>query len=69
MTTILLVEDNEMNKDFRRNAISAIINNMNKVAIDKIEEKNAKKNRLICSSYWFNPVSYIQNQWNLHLQV
>ena len=57
-------KDNKVNNDFRRNAISAILNDMNKVAIDKIEEKNTEKNQLIYSSYWFNPVSYVQNQWN-----
>jgi ABC-2 type transport system permease protein len=55
---------NELNRDFRRNAISAIVNNMNKIAIEKIEEKNSEKNQLIRATYWFNPVSYVQNQWN-----
>ncbi len=54
----------EPNNEFRRNAICAIVNNLNKIAIDKIEEKNEKKNQLIRFSYWFNPVSYVQNTWN-----
>ena len=53
-----------LNREFRRNAICAIVNNMNKIAIGKIEQKNAEKNQLIRSSYWFNPVSYVQNKWN-----
>ena len=57
-------QNNTVNESFRRNAISAILNHMNKKAIDKIEQKNEEKNELIRSSYWFNPVSYIQNQWN-----
>ncbi len=57
-------QKNEINESFRRNAISAILNHMNKKAIDKIEQKNEEKNKLIRASYWFNPVSYIQNQWN-----
>ena len=64
LTQTKLAKDKKLNRNFRWNAISAIVNNMNKVAINQIEEKNAKKNQLICSSYWFNPVSYVQNQWN-----
>ena len=47
-----------------RQTISAIINQMNKTAIQHIEQKNDEKNDLIRSSYWFNPVSFFQNQWN-----
>ena len=41
-----------------------IINQMNKDVIITIEEKNDKKNKLIQSSYWFNPVSFVQNKWS-----
>jgi ABC-2 type transport system permease protein len=43
---------------------SEIINQMLKKAIDKIERQNEIKNKLITSTYWFNPVSYVQNKWN-----
>lgn len=46
------------------NTVSAIINQMNKKAIDKIEQQNDSKNNLITATYWFNPVSYFQNRWN-----
>ena len=47
-----------------RRSVGAIINQMNKVAIAQIEQKNEVKNKLIRSSYWFNPISFVHNQWN-----
>ncbi len=47
------------------NTISAVINEMNKDVISKIEEQNASKNEFIKSTYWFNPISYFLNEWNL----
>jgi len=47
-----------------RRSVGAIINEMNKAAVVKIEEKNESKNQLIRSSYWFNPIPFVQNQWN-----
>lgn len=44
--------------------VSALINQMNKKAIAKIELQNDAKNTFITSSYWYNPVSYVQNKWN-----
>ena len=44
--------------------ISALINQKNKSAIAGIEQQNDLKNEFIVSSYWCNPVSYIQNKWN-----
>ena len=49
-----------------RRSVSALINKMNKGAIEKIEQKNELKNQLISSSYWFNPISFVQNQWNFY---
>ena len=40
------------------------VNQMNKDVIAQIEQKNRAKNRLIQSGYWFNPVSFVPNQWN-----
>jgi len=44
--------------------VSALINQMNKKAISKIELQNDLKNEFIVSGYWYNPVSYTQNKWN-----
>ncbi len=46
------------------NTVRAINNQMNKKTIEKIEQENEKKNELIKTSYWFNPVSFFQNKWN-----
>ena len=62
-------KENNINNDYRRNALSAIINHMNKSAINNIEKQNELKNQLICSSYWFNPVSFIQNKWNNYINT
>lgn len=57
-------QDSLSDDDIVSNTVSAIINQMNKMAIDTIEAQNDAKNKLITSSYWFNPVSYFQNKWN-----
>jgi ABC-2 type transport system permease protein len=51
-------------QDIVGNSISAIINQMNKTTISKIELQNDTKNTFIKSSYWFNPITLIQNKWN-----
>ena len=57
-------QDDEIDSRIIRNTVSAIINDMNKTVIKDIEQQNESKNQLICSSYWVNPVSYVQNKWN-----
>ena len=47
-----------------RRSISSIVNQMNIKAANEIEMQNEDKNRLIRSTYIFNPVSYVQNVWN-----
>ena len=57
-------KDYEINQKNRRNIIAAIISDMNKQAIAKIEQQNDSKNQFIRSTYWFNPISFMQNKWN-----
>ena len=57
-------KDYEINSNNRRNVICAIVNEMNKLAINKIENQNDSKNKLIESTYFFNPVLFVQNKWN-----
>jgi ABC-2 type transport system permease protein len=57
-------QDSLTDEDIVSNTVSAVINEMNKKAIDRIEDQNDKKNNLITASYWFNPISYFQNRWN-----
>ena len=55
--------DNLDNQLIRR-SISTIINQMNIDAANEIEMQNKDKNDLIKFSYFFNPISYVQNLWN-----
>tara|TARA_B110000003_G_scaffold19338_1_gene18887 strand:+ start:3723 stop:5048 length:1326 start_codon:yes stop_codon:yes gene_type:complete len=57
-------QDSLINRTIVRNTMSALVNQINIYAINKIEQQNDSKNNLITSSYWFNPVSYFQNEWN-----
>jgi ABC-2 type transport system permease protein len=64
-----LVETNKSDEEtldnqLIRRSVSSIINQMNIAAADEIEIQNDDKNNLIKSSYFFNPVSYVQNLWN-----
>jgi ABC-2 type transport system permease protein len=56
--------DTVIDKDIIDFTISSLINQNTKVAIAKIEHQNDLKNEMIVSSYWYNPVSYVQNKWN-----
>ena len=47
-----------------RRSISTIINQMNIDAANEIERQNEAKNNLIKLSYFFNPISYVQNLWS-----
>ena len=62
-------KESVMDEKIVRRSVSALINNMNKNAIAEIEQKNEIKNQLICSSYWFNPISFVQNQWNFYTKT
>ena len=57
-------QEDEIDNRIIRNTVCAIINEMNKNVIEDIEQQNEQKNQLIFSSYWINPVSYVQNKWN-----
>ena len=57
------IDNNLKNQSIRR-SISVIANKMNIDAIKQIENQNQKKNSLIKSTYFYNPLSYVQNLWN-----
>ena len=57
-------QDSVSDQDIINNSMGALINQMNKIAIGKIEQKNDAKNEFIISTYWYNPVSFVQNKWN-----
>ncbi len=57
------IDNNLKNQSIRR-SISVIANKMNIDAVKQIENRNQKKNSLIKSTYFYNPLSYVQNLWN-----
>ena len=61
-----LGQKEEMDTKVVRRTVGGIINQMNKTVVAQIEEKNESKNQLIRSSYWYNPIPYVQNQWNAY---
>jgi len=63
-TTTYFVDAKQHNSLLLWGSLWAIVNEENKSVVEKIEDQNDAKNQLISSSYWFNPVSYVQNQWN-----
>ena len=57
-------QDTSIDRTVVRNCMSAIVNQLNIAAINKIEQQNDEKNSLIKKTYWFNPLSFFQNKWN-----
>ena len=57
-------QEQNLDHQLLRRSISSIINQMNIDAANEIELQNENKNNLIKFSYFFNPVSYVQNLWN-----
>ena len=62
-------QPNQINAKMIRNTTYAIVNEINKVSIEKIEKQNNSKNELIRASYWFNPIAYMQNKWNSYTET
>ena len=56
--------ENEIDSEIIANSVSALVNELNKKAIAKIDNENNLKNKLIASFNWFNPVIFFQNKWN-----
>jgi hypothetical protein len=48
----------------RRRSTSALVNELKKESVKPIEQDSRDKNKLIRATYWFNPVSFFQNQLN-----
>ena len=57
-------KDSVINRTIVRNTMSAIVNQINVNAIEKINQQNFSKNNLITKAYFFNPLSFFQNKWN-----
>ena len=58
--------ESELDEQSIRRSLSALTNELNKLAVQQIEERNANRNRLARGTYWFNPVMFVQNQWNVY---
>ncbi|MEO1655439.1 MAG: hypothetical protein AAFU64_17990, partial [Bacteroidota bacterium] len=52
-----------------RESTSALENELRKPNIQAIEQENQSKNAFIKSTFWFNPVSFFQNRFNLVTQT
>jgi len=57
-------QDSIIDEDIINNSASSLVNQLNKVAITRIEQQNDAKNKFITLSYWYNPISFVQNKWN-----
>ena len=57
-------QEKTLDNQLIRRSISTIINQMNIDAGNEIESQNGAKNNLIKLSYFFNPISYVQNLWS-----
>ena len=62
-------ENQKLKDQAIRRSISAIVNQMNIHAANEIEIQNENKNKLIKSSYAYNPVSFVQNLWNSYTET
>ncbi len=52
-----------------RESTAALDNKLKKASIRPVEKENRAKNAFIQSTFWFNPVSFFQNQFNLIAQT
>jgi ABC-2 type transport system permease protein len=48
----------------KRDSYSALTNEVKKASVQSIEAENQTKNNFIQRTFWFNPVSFFQNQFN-----
>ena len=56
--------NNENLAAVRSRSAAALVNELNKTSIQTIEDEYQTKNKLIRSTFWFNPVSCFQNRFN-----
>lgn len=57
-------QDSTKIKSARGDSASALANLLKKESIETVEKENQLKNNFIESTFWFNPVSFFQNQLN-----
>ncbi|MEO1627891.1 MAG: hypothetical protein AAFV25_22270, partial [Bacteroidota bacterium] len=62
-------QDSTKNGMARSYSTSALVNELKKESIQPIEEESQTKNQLIRQTFWFNPVSFFQNQLNVIAQT
>ena len=60
----LYATDTLVNKSIINRSLSGLINNLNKIVVEKIEMNNGQKNKLIKNFNLINPVVFFQNQIN-----
>ena len=63
LNTSAAKDSTKMNEPFPRTAL-ALVNELMKKKIAAIEADNQDKNKLIRSTYWFNPLTFLHNRLN-----
>lgn len=57
-------------RDLARNqSASALVNELKKESVKRIEQENQAKNAFIKNTFWFNPLSFFQNRFNAVAQT
>lgn len=69
ITTTAVAQDTTRRGLARNLSASALVNDLMKESIAPIIEENEAKNKLIRITYWFNPLTYFQNQLNALTQT
>ena len=64
-----IAKDTLRNTEAMNRSFSALANQLMKESIKPIEDDNTYKNSMIKSTYWYNPVTYAQNQLNKTAQT
>ncbi|MEL6864070.1 MAG: hypothetical protein AAFP19_06615 [Bacteroidota bacterium] len=59
-----IAKDSVQRDEAYSSSSSALVNALMKSSIAPIEADNDSKNKLISSTYWFNPITFFQNRFN-----
>jgi ABC-2 type transport system permease protein len=65
----VLYQDSNRFNEVRNRSASAVVNELKKESLQPIMSESEEKNRLLRMTYWFNPVSFFQNKFNLITQT
>ncbi|MEM6344376.1 MAG: hypothetical protein AAF927_10875 [Bacteroidota bacterium] len=57
-------QDSSLRSEASNNSSYVLVNELLKGSVTEIEQSNLAKNKLIQTSYWFNPLTFVQNKLN-----